>query len=94
MNTTTTIRRRIAFCTIAAFAFPAFAACGTEIAPPAQDIGGSQQKHGKAPAQPARTSIPRGGFGDEYGQAKARKQQSTPAGSGTRNRIDFRDRGF
>lgn len=71
------------------------AACGTEIQPPAQDIG-SHQKQEEAPDQPARTSIPRGSFGDEYGQAKGRKQheQSTPAGSGTRNRMNFRDGGF
>ena len=95
MNTSmnTTIRRAIAT-TAAAAAMFSIAACGTEIQAPANDIGRHQRQTEKAPAQPPRTSIPRGSFGDEYGQARARQHRSTPAGSGTRNRMDFRDRGF
>jgi len=93
MNTTTTIRRRIAAITIAAIAFPAFAACGTEIAPPAQDIGGSKVQKQDAPAMPPRTTGNRFQFDDEYGAAKVREHKTQPAGSGTRNRMDFRDDG-
>ena len=91
MNTTTT-RRRIAFFTIAAIA-PAFAACGTEIAPPAQDIGGSKIEKQDGPGMPERTTGNRYQFDDEYGTAKIREHKTQPAGSGTRNRMDFRDDG-
>ena len=93
MNTTTTIRRRIAAITIAAIAFPAFAACGTEIAPPAQDIGGSKVEKQDGPGMPERTTGNRFQFDDEYGTAKRREHKTQPAGSGTRNRLDFRDDG-
>ena len=92
-TTTTTIRRRIAFCTIAAIAFPAFTACGTEIAPPAQDIGGSKAQKQDAPSQPERTTGNRYRFDDEYGTPTIREHRAQPAGSGTRNRLDFRDDG-
>lgn len=95
MNTTatTTIRRRIAFCTIAAFVAPAFAACGTEISPPAQDISRAKVEKKDAPATPPRTTGNRFRFDDEYGTAKVPAHEPRPAGSGTRNRMDFRDDG-
>lgn len=92
-SNSTTIRRAIAT-TAAAAAMFSMAACGSEIQAPTNDIGRHQRETDKAPAQAPRTSIPRGDFGDEYGQARARKHHTTPAGSGTRNRMDFRDRGF
>lgn len=93
-TTTTTIRRRIAACTIAAFAFPAFAACGSEISPPAQDISRDKidQQERQAP-MPKRTTGNRYSFDDEYGTAKIPERKAQPAGSGTRNRMDFRDDG-
>ncbi len=94
MNTTiTTIRRRIAFCTIAAFVVPAFAACGTEIAPPAQDIGRTKVEKQDKPATPPRTTGNRYRFGDEYGTAKVPERKIRRVGGGTRNRMDFRDDG-
>ena len=92
MNTTT-IRRRIAAITIAAIAFPAFAACGTEIAPPAQDINRTKVEKHDGPGMPERTTGNRFQFDDEYGKAKIRERKTQPAGSGTRNRMDFRDDG-
>ena len=69
MNTNAhTIRQGFAAFT-AATAFFAFAACGTEISPPAQDIGGTQQKQEPNAPQDPRTSIPRSDFGDENGNA-------------------------
>ena len=94
MNTNaTTIRRRIAAIAIAAIAFPAFAACGTEISPPAQDIGGSKIQKQDAPSQPPRTTGNRSRFDDEYGTPRIREHKAQPAGGGTRNRMDFRDDG-
>ncbi|HYH72686.1 MAG TPA: hypothetical protein VD764_05675 [Nocardioides sp.] len=92
-TTTTTIRRRIAFCTIAAITFPAFAACGAEIAPPAQDISRAKIDKQDQPTMPKRTTGNRFEFGDEYGTAEAQQRKTRPAGSGTRNRMDFRDDG-
>lgn len=96
MNTNTTIRRRVAACAVAAVVFPAFAACGAEVVPPAQNIGGDkvQKQDAPAPRAPKRTTGNRFDFGDEYGQARARKHTNEPAGSGTRNRMDFRDGGW
>ncbi len=94
MNTTATIHRRIASGVVVAFAFSAFAACGTEIAPPAQNIGEQVEKkdstHRRRSARPGN----RFDFGDEYGTAKVRERKARPAGSGTRNRMDFRDEGY
>ena len=64
MNTTS--RKGIA-AFAAAGAFFAFAACGTEAAPPSQDIGGTQQQ--TEPRSP-RTTIPRTDFNDEFGDAE------------------------
>ncbi|MDT0184199.1 hypothetical protein Q9S36_28800 [Microbacterium sp. ARD31] len=73
MNTTIQtgdVVRRGSIAVAAAAACFAFAACGTEVAPPTQDIGGTQQETTDAPAQPTRTSPTRGEFGDEYGTAR------------------------
>lgn len=95
MNTdTTTIQRRIASGVITAIAFSAFAACGTEISPPAQDIGREQvERQDRTAGTPQRTTGNRFDFGDEYGTAKVRERRAGPAGSGDRNRMDFRDDG-
>ena len=91
MNTTT-IHRRIASGVVTVIACSAFAACGTEIEPPAQDISGDRAEKNKAPA-PDHKSGNRYDFGDEYGTPKIRERKARPAGSGTRNRMDFRDAG-
>jgi hypothetical protein len=94
MNTTTTIRRQIAACAIAAIVVPAFAACGEEIAPPTQDVGRNQvDKQDRQAPVPQRTTGNRFDFGDEYGTAKVPERKARPAGSGTRNRMDFGDDG-
>ena len=69
MNTNGTTIRKGFTAAVAASAFFAFAACGTEISPPAQDIGGTQQKQEPNVPQDPRTSIPRSDFGDENGNA-------------------------
>ena len=92
MNTTT-IHRRIASGIVTAIAFSAFAACGTEVEPPAQDIGDQVQKKDNTAPAPKRTTGNRYDFGDEYGTPKIREHKARPAGSGTRNRMDFRDAG-
>ncbi len=94
MNTTTTIRRQIAACAIAAIVVPAFAACGEDITPPAQDIGSSNvDKQDRQAPVPQRTTGNRFDFGDEYGTAEVPERKARPAGSGTRNRMDFGDDG-
>ncbi|WP_374456098.1 hypothetical protein [Nocardioides sp.] len=68
MNTNgNTIRKGFAAVT-AATAFFAITACGTEAAPPSQDIGGTQQQQNE-PRSP-RTTIPRTDFNDEFGDAE------------------------
>lgn len=94
MNTNITIRRRIATFAVAAIVIPAFGACGTEISAPAQDIAGSKvQKQDRTVPMPTRTTHNRYSFKDEYGTAKVQERKAQPAGSGTRNRMDFRDDG-
>ena len=89
MNTTT-FRKGIASAFAVAAVF-AVTACGNEVAPPAQDIGGTQADK-PAPTQ-RNTSGSRMDFGDENGKAAQQSGDSEPAGSGTRNRMDFRDDG-
>jgi hypothetical protein len=91
MNTNST-RCRIAAIAIAAITAPAFAACGAEISAPAQEIGRNQDRdsHRAVPA-PERTTGNRWDFDDEYGKAKVPARKSQPAGSGTRNRMNFED---
>ena len=67
MNTNGTTIRKGFTAAVAATVFFAVTACGAEVAPPTQDIGGTQQKVTKGPEQPAKTTTPRGDFGDEYG---------------------------
>lgn len=85
-----TIRRRIAAIGVAAIVFPTFAACSNEISPPRQNIGQDRaEKKDRVAPVPERTSPNRFDFGDEYGKAKLRERKALPAGSGTRNRLDF-----
>lgn len=68
MNTNGSTIRKGFTAAIAATAFFAVAACGTEINPEPSDISGSHDtKEAEVPAQTPRTSIPRTDFGDEYG---------------------------
>ena len=94
MNTTTTRGRIVVSAIIAAVAFPAFTACGTEVPAPAQDISGTtSEKQDRSAPVPQRTTGNRADFGDEYGKAKAPKHSSEPAWRGSGNRVDFRDDG-
>lgn len=92
MNGNRTIRRGFASA-VAISALLAMTSCSSEVAPPSQDINKVVNK-GKAPHQPTRTGGPRGTFGDEYGNPKKLEKKTNPAGSGTRNRLDFRDHGL
>lgn len=86
MNTTT----HKGFAAVAAAtAFFVVTACGAEVAPPTQDIGGTQQKVTDAPEQPARTTTPRGDFGDEYGTPTDRPEPEHDARAGVRPGMDF-----
>ena len=91
MNTslsTTTVRRCVAAIGVSAILLTTFAACGSEISPPRQDIG--QQRVEKPSGRiPERTSPNRLDFGDENGKVTLREGKALPAGSGTRNRMDF-----
>ena len=79
MNTNThSVRRRIAACAVAAVVLPAFAACGADLDPPAQNINrGTVDKDTKAPV-PDHASGNRKDFGDEYGK-RARSPSPRPA---------------
>ncbi|MEP6855931.1 MAG: hypothetical protein ABJA33_10715 [Pedococcus sp.] len=93
MNTTT-IRRCIVAGVVVGISIPGFAACGAEIAPPAQDISRvtPDKQHHSVP-MPTRTTGNRSTFGDEYGTAKVKARKAQPLGGGTRNRMNFRDDG-
>ena len=94
MNTTTTRGRIIVGGIVTAIVFPAFTACGTEVAAPAQDISGTtSQKQDRPAPVPQRTTGNRVDFGDEYGTARAPRRSSEPAWRGSGNRVDFRDDG-
>ena len=96
MNTNThAVRRRLVACAAAALVLPGLAACGTEIDPPAQDLsrGKIEKTLGTVPV-PARTSGNRLDFGDEYGKATAKKRSEERTGTGSLNRLDFRDNGL
>lgn len=92
MNTTATMRRAIVAAAIIT-AFSGVTACGANVSPPSQDINKIVNEQQKAPAQPLRTTGNRLQFGDDLGNAKPRAHKNSPAGSGTRNRLDFRDTG-
>ncbi|MDR7252551.1 putative small lipoprotein YifL [Nocardioides sp. BE266] len=89
MNTNAHTVRRSFTAFAAATAFFAVTACGAEVAPPSQDIGGTQQKQAEAPAQPTKTTTPRGDFGDEYGQPNSRSQVPSDEWAGPRPGMDF-----
>ena len=93
MNTslsTTTVRRCVAAIGVSAIVLTTFAACGSEISPPRQDIGQPRVEKPDGPGRiPERTSPNRLDFGDENGKAMLREGKALPAGSGTRNRMDF-----
>lgn len=93
MNSTT-IHRRIAAGAVAAIACSAFAACGAEIAPPAQDITKQVEKRDTTAPDARYKTGNRSDFGDEYGKAEIHERKASPAGSGTRNRMDFGDEGY
>jgi hypothetical protein len=94
MSTNThSVRRRIAACAVAALLLPAFAACGADVDPPAQNINrGKVDKDTNAPV-PEHTSGNRYEFGDEYGK-RAVKKPVTPPEERSLNRMDFRDNGL
>lgn len=93
MNGNRTIRRGFASA-VAISALLAMTSCSNEVSPPSQDINKVVKKDTKAPRQPTRTEGPRGSFGDEYGNPKKLEKKSNPAGSGTRNRLNFGDNGL
>jgi hypothetical protein len=88
MSTNThAVRRRIAACAAAAIVLPAFAACGADIDPPAQNI--NRHKVEPKTTVPDHASGNRKDFRDEYGEREAPKPKPTPKQS--LNRLDFRD---
>lgn len=95
MNTNIhSVRRRMAACAVAAIVLPAFAACGADIDPPAQNINrGTVDKDTKAPV-PEHTSGNRYDFGDEYGKRAVKKHSTTPDQERSLNRMNFRDNGL
>jgi hypothetical protein len=93
MNGNHTIRRAFAS-VVAISAFLAMTSCSSEVSPPSQDINKVVKKDTKAPAQPKRTGSARLSFGDDLGTAKHLKKKTNPAGSGTRNRLNFGDDGL
>ena len=95
MNTNTqSVRRRIAACAVAAIVLPAFAACGADIDPPAQNINrGKVDKDTSAPV-PKHTSGNRMDFGDEYGKREAKPDKTVPDEGRRLNRMNFGDNGL
>ena len=90
MNTNThSVRRRIAACAVAAVVLPAFAACGADIDPPAQNIN-RQQGRQEVPPSP---TTPRATARTSVTSTARRKPKPTPSPDGGRslNRMDFRD---
>ena len=93
-NTTHSVRRRMAACAVAAVVLPAFAACGADLDPPAQNINrGTGDKATKAPA-PDHASGNRKDFGDEYGKREAKPDKTVPDEGRSLNRMNFRDNGL
>ena len=92
MNTTTHRRRTIACAIAAAIISPAFAACGSEISPPAQDISRDEadRKDTTAP-MPKRTTGNRIDFDDDYGKATISPRPNRDTWRGSGNRMDFGD---
>lgn len=93
MNANThAVRRRVAACAVAAVFLPAFAACGADLDPPAQNI--NQNKVEKKAPVPKHTSGNRYNFGDEYGNRAGKKSAPEPDEGRSLNRMDFRDNGL
>ena len=93
MNTNThAVRRRIAICAAAAVVLPAFAACGADIDPPAQNINRGNVE--KKTTVPDHKSGNRKDFGDEFGKRAAPKPEPTPDEPRNLNRLDFQDNGL
>lgn len=93
-NTTHSVRRRMAACAVAAVVLPAFAACGADLDPPAQNINrGTGDKATKAPA-PDHASGNRKNFGDEYGTRAKPKPTPSPDEGRSLKRMNFRDNGL
>ena len=90
MSTNThSVRRRIAAGAVAALVLPAFAACGADVDPPAQNI--SRHKTDKTTTVPDHASGNRKDFGDEYGTKPAPTSTPSPDGGRSLNRMNFRD---
>jgi len=70
----------------AAAAFIALTACGTEVAPPAQDVGRTVEKDRTTPDTRNSTGN-RMDFGDDYGKGEPRVKKLSPADRATRNRL-------
>lgn len=85
-----TIRTGFATATAAA-AVIAMTSCGSEVAPPAQDIGGTSSENERTTPDARNRSGNRMDFGDDYGSAERGAEKAAPAGSGTRNRMEFGD---
>ena len=84
--------RRIAAAAAVVIVVPAFASCSADVAPPAQNIGGNKVQKSERPVpQPRRTTGNRLSFGDEFGTGHVKPRKPLPAGSGTRNRMQFPD---
>ena len=93
MNGTRSIRRGFA-AAVAITTFAALTACSADVKPPEQNINKVVPRpDGRAPHNPAKKDSGRGNFGDELGNPKLMHKKNLPAGSGTRNRLDFGDNG-
>jgi hypothetical protein len=84
----TTIFRSIAAAATSAVVF-SVAACGDEVAPPANDVSRGKVVQERSVPAPQRPSVNRMDFRDENGSAKPRGRKHEPAGSRTRDRMDF-----
>jgi hypothetical protein len=92
MNGKSPTRRTFASA-VAITTFVALTACSADVEPPAQNINNVVRKDGRAPHNPAKVNSGRGHFGDELGNPRLMRKKNLPAGSGTRNRMDFGDNG-
>jgi hypothetical protein len=88
------VRRRLAACAVAAVVLPAFAACGADIDPPAQDISRNKVEKTDTAVVPKHDSGNRLDFGDEYGKRPAEDRKADPPEERNLNRLDFGDNGL
>ena len=92
MNTNThSVRRRIAGGAGAALGLPAYAACGADLDPPAQNISRHKADKDTKVTSPDHSSGNRKDFGDEYGKGATPKPTPTPNQERSLNRLNFRD---